>query len=316
MINRSPWTVVAVSVTTLALLTAACGGGTGSTTATDKPAYGSVPAAEADDLQAREQALQARERELAEREAEAGRAEAEPVIPTPAATPKTGMAHTTPKSTTKPSSAATSSAIPVSHSATPPRVSPPSRPVAQATKMVRVAVPTGTTIALEMIDTVSSDTSVVGDRFRARVLDDIVSDGWVAIPAGSTLEGGVTEVTGSDRIGGQAKLSVVFDRLELVGGGKMPINIGYVALGAKQAKKDAAAIGGGVAGGAVLGRILSKDKGKGTAVGAVVGGAIGTAIAAKAVGEPAVLASGTPANVTLSAPIEVELETAAPPSGS
>ncbi len=78
MINRSPWTVVAVSVTTLALLTAACGGGTGSTTATDKPAYGSVPAAEADDLQAREQALQARERELAEREAEAGRAEAEP----------------------------------------------------------------------------------------------------------------------------------------------------------------------------------------------------------------------------------------------
>ena len=178
---------------------------------------------------------------------------------------------------------------------------------------IALTVSSGTLFDIEILDPLSSETSVVGDRFRARLVGDMLADGEVAVPAGSVIHGLVTEVRPAKKIGGQAMLAVDFDTLELPSGDSTAFRAALAQAGQKQTKKDAATIGGATAGGALLGRLLDKKHGtKGTLIGAVVGAAVGTAIASQNEGDPVTLDAGTVIGLTLEEPVHVVVENGRP----
>jgi hypothetical protein len=174
-----------------------------------------------------------------------------------------------------------------------------------AARTVFLTLPRETPIEVAFEDSLSSETSLIGDVFRASVSRDVFSDGLLAIPAGTEVRGTVTSVTSQKRIGGQARLSLSFDQLDLPSGESIAISAYTEAAGRPQKKKDAATIGGSAAGGAILGRVLSNKKSKGTAIGAIVGAAVGAAVASENAGDPVVIEPGMVGELFLESPIEV-----------
>ena len=169
-----------------------------------------------------------------------------------------------------------------------------------------VTVPAGTVLTVRFEDHLSSHTSQVGQTFRTRVTQEVSVDGRVAIPAGSTVVGVVSEARGPKKVGGRARLGLDFDTLESPSGDTAPISAAFAASGKSQTPRDAAIIGGSTLGGAILGESI--DEGEGTVVGAIVGGLAGTAAAIKTKGKPVEIGIGTVMSIELIAPVTVEID--------
>jgi type IV secretory pathway VirB10-like protein len=168
-------------------------------------------------------------------------------------------------------------------------------------------VPAGTVMEIEMLSTVSSQTSRAGDTFRARISGSVRSDeGRVAIPNGSEIVGEVTEAVAPGKIGGQAKLALHFTDLVLPDGTTVPIEASFAHEGRNKTGRDAATIGGGAAGGAILGRALGKG-GKGGLIGALLGAAAGAVIASRTPGEQVVFPKGAAVDIQLDSPVQVQV---------
>jgi len=179
-------------------------------------------------------------------------------------------------------------------------------PPAEEAQPESVTVPEGTVMEVELVDSVSSATSRVGDTFRVRLSHAVRAEGREAIPAGSEIVGEVTEAVPLRKVGGQAKLSLRFTDLVLPGGTTVPIDATFVRQGKSETGRDAATIGGSAAGGAILGRILSKgNRGKGSVIGAIIGAAAGTIIASRTPGEEVSLPSGTVVDLQLTGDVRV-----------
>lgn len=169
-----------------------------------------------------------------------------------------------------------------------------------------VTVPAGTSFSVELASTLSSETSQVGDRFSARLASPLSVGGQEAAPAGSTVEGRVTEAKALKKIGGRARLALAFDRVVLPDGTSAPLAASLTQVGKSETKKDAATIGGSAAAGAILGRVIGGgSKSRRSAIGAAAGAAIGTAVAAKTEGETVQLPAGTVLTLALEAPLTV-----------
>jgi type IV secretory pathway VirB10-like protein len=182
----------------------------------------------------------------------------------------------------------------------------PAAPEPEEAQPEPARVPAGTVLEVEMLDTISSEHSHIGDTFRARVSGNVRADGRVAIPNGSEVMGEVTEAVPLRKVGGQARLAVRFTDLVLPDGTTVPIDASFVQSGRNETGKDAATIGGGAAAGAILGRILSKgDRGKGGVIGALIGAAAGTAIASRTPGEPVTLAAGSVVDLRLEGSVRI-----------
>ena len=178
----------------------------------------------------------------------------------------------------------------------------PSRPASQKTHMVDV--PSGTELTLALDTPLSSETSQVGDAFTATVVEPIVIENREVIPAGSTIEGKITEATPAKRGAGEARLAMTFGALKLAGGYYTNIVGSFQEVSESKKGRNAAVIGGSAAGGALLGRILGKDT-RSTVIGAIVGGGIGTAVLVGREREQAVLPADTPFGIRLEQTIQV-----------
>src|SRR5262245_28892452 len=62
-------------------------------------------------------------------------------------------------------------------------------------RWVDATVPSGTTIKLSLIDTLSPEASKQGDAFRTLVTEAVLVDGVVVVPSGSNILGRVGDVT-------------------------------------------------------------------------------------------------------------------------
>ena len=224
-----------------------------------------------------------------------------------------------------PAPASTSEApTPVEPLAAKPRTAPAAKPspvereaepVAQAPEearapeeMIVVTLPPGTSVDLVMVDPIGSRTSKAGDTFKARVAKDVVYEGRVALPQGSTVTGVIMEAAPLGKIGGTAKLVAAFTGAVLPSGDALPIRATLSRTGKSESGKDAATIGGAAAVGGLLGRALSKDdKAKGTLLGALAGAAAGGAVAAKTKGEEIELPAGTELTIETEEPIEIHI---------
>jgi Glycine zipper 2TM domain len=229
----------------------------------------------------REAELSQREADLAAREADLAAAAAKPEQAKPAPRPVVAA---------KPPAASK------------PVVSTPA-PAAPAAPRVMI-VPSGTQLAMSLTTPLTSKTAKVGDVVRARVTQDVLVDNRVAIAAGTTVAGQVTDVvSGSDKIGGIPTLGLRFERLELAGGADVPIDGVISQKGKSDTGRDTAKIVGGAAAGAILGhQVKGGDKGK--VLGGLLGGAIG-AVAAQKTGTEVTLTEGTELGIALAAPVEI-----------
>jgi len=167
-------------------------------------------------------------------------------------------------------------------------------------------VPAGTALTVRFLDTVSSHQSQPGATFLTEVEEAVLVDELVAIPEGSRVVGTVVEARGP-KIGGRARLSLSFHRLELPSGESLPIEAALMRLGRSEKGKDAATIAGSVVGGAILGH--QADDAQGKAVGGILGGAIGAAIAAGTKGKPVVVPAGSVVSLEMRTPVSVEIQT-------
>lgn len=159
-------------------------------------------------------------------------------------------------------------------------------------------------MSLSLATALSSKTAKVGDTVRATVTQGVRVDDRVAIAAGTTVAGTVTDViSGSNKIGGVPTLGLRFERLELPGNVDVPIDGVLTQKGKSDTGRDTAKIVGGAAAGAILGgEVKGGDKGK--VLGGLLGGAIG-AVAAQKTGTEVTLAEGTEFMISLAAPVEI-----------
>jgi hypothetical protein len=178
------------------------------------------------------------------------------------------------------------------------------RPAPEKPQAYMVAIAAGTELTLALDTSLSSETSHVGDTFSATVVDPIVMENREVIPAGSRIEGRVTDASPAKRGAGEARLALSFGALRLASGYHTDIVGSFQEVSASKKGRNAAVIGGSAAGGALLGRILGKDT-RSTVIGAIIGGGIGTAVLVGKEREQAVLPADTPFGIRLEQAIQV-----------
>lgn len=173
-----------------------------------------------------------------------------------------------------------------------PRTNPPAPPPAPAMRRLS----SGARFDIAATDTISSHTAKVGDTFTARVVEDVKNaQGQVVIPAGSTVNGTVTDVkpAPNPRTPGTLTLSVAS---VTVRGNTYPIEASVDSVetthrGRGVTTGDAAKVGAGAVAGAVLGRVIGGNR-KGTIIGGVVGGIAGAGVANQTKDSDIVLPAG------------------------
>ena len=168
-----------------------------------------------------------------------------------------------------------------------------------------VTIPSGTTLPLALTSSMASDTSAVEDPVTADLTRAVSIDGRDVLPAGTRLEGIVTEVDDSGRVKGRAMIAFRFTSLQ-TGGEQYDVQTAALSHIAPATKgEDATKIGVGAGAGAVIGGLLGgKD---GAAKGAAVGGGAGTGVVLATKGKEMRLAPGADVTSQLTAPLTVRI---------
>ncbi len=89
-------------------------------------------------------------------------------------------------------------------------------------------LPAGTMLRARLRNSVATDSTVPNTPFSADITENVVSDGRVAIPSGSTVEGTISEVRGGKRIHGTALIHFQVQRLILPDGTPMPLRAAVI----------------------------------------------------------------------------------------
>ena len=169
-----------------------------------------------------------------------------------------------------------------------------------------VTVSAGTALPLELMTELSSETAQVETPVRARLRQDVVVDGYTALPAGSIVTGTVTEVERPGRVQGRAHLAFRFNDVQ-VNGAREDLRTNPVSFEGEATKgEDATKIGAGAGVGAVIGGILGGKKG--AAKGGAIGGAAGTGVVVATRGRDVVVANGTDITATLAQPTTIRVQ--------
>jgi len=206
------------------------------------------------------------------------------------------------------SSSTMASAAPATPEPAPAVTTPPPPPPPQ-----KVTIPSGTTLAVRLVDTIDSETATAGQTFHATLDSPLSVDGDVVVPSGYDVEGHVVDVQSAGKFAGKSLLKLQLDRISV---GSKYYNIQtdqYSREGSSRGKNTAAKVGAGAAIGAIIGGIAGG--GKGAAIGAASGGGIGGGVQAVTKGQQIKLPSETVLNFTLQASLNVLPTTKGPREG-
>jgi hypothetical protein len=168
-----------------------------------------------------------------------------------------------------------------------------------------VTVPSGTSLPLELLSALSSETAEVETPVRARLRQAIVVDDYTVLPAGTVFHGNVTDVDRAGRVRGRSRLAFRFTEAEL-DGGREDVRTNPLSFEGEATKgEDATKVGAGAVGGAIIGGILGG--GSGAAKGAAIGGAAGTGVVLATRGREVELPAGTDIVATLASQFSVRV---------
>jgi hypothetical protein len=213
-----------------------------------------------------------------------------------------------------PSSPSETTAAPTAAMAVPPPATsgapstPPPPPPPQ-----KVTIPSGTTLAVRLVDTIDSETSQQGQTFHATLDSPLAVEGETVIPSGYDLEGHIVTVQSAGKFAGQSMLVLQLDRLSAAGKTYSIQTDQYSRKGSSRGKNTAAKVGTGAGIGAIIGAIAGG--GKGAAIGAAAGGGLGGGVQAATKGQQIKLPSETVLNFTLQAPLTVVATNRGPNEG-
>ena len=172
-------------------------------------------------------------------------------------------------------------------------------------------IPEDTVISVRINEYLSSRTSKVGDKFTATVSTPVYVVGQIAIPAGSIIEGRITQVLAARRMNKPGTIAVEFDSISLPNGLSTQI-VGVLTsdnpeiqkqideenrMSGGKSQDNAVFIGSSGAIGAILGAISGGAKG--AAVGGAIGAGIGLAGVMMKKGEDASVPAGTAFGIRL-----------------
>jgi len=177
----------------------------------------------------------------------------------------------------------------------------------------KVTIPSGTTLAIRLVDTIDSETATQGQTFHATLDSPLSVDGDVVVPSGYDVEGHVVEAQSAGKFAGKSLLKLQLDRISV---GTKYYNIQtdqYSREGSSRGKNTAAKVGAGAAIGAIIGGIAGGGKGAG--IGAAAGGGLGGGVQAATKGQQIKLPSETVLNFTLQASLNVLPTTKGPRDG-
>jgi len=189
---------------------------------------------------------------------------------------------------------------------TPPPPPPPPPPQ-------KVNIPSGTALAVRLVDPIDSEKNQVGDTFHATLNNPLTIDGQVVVPSGSEVTGHLADVKSAGKFAGQ---SLVVLQLDSLASGGQTYNIQtdqYKKDGSSRGKNTAEKVGAGAGIGALIGALAGG--GKGAAIGAAAGGGLGGGVQAATKGQQIKLASETVLNFTLQAPVTVIATSQGPNAG-
>lgn len=185
-------------------------------------------------------------------------------------------------------------ATPVATAPAPPPPPPPPQ---------KVTIPSGTTLAVRLVDTIDSEKSQQGQTFHATLDSPLAVEGDVVIPNGADVEGHVVNVQSAGKFAGQSLLVLQLDRISSSGKYYNIQTDQWQRKGASRGKNTAEKVGAGAGIGAIIGAIAGG--GKGAAIGAAAGGGLGGGVQAATKGQQIKLSSETILNFTLQAPLTV-----------
>lgn len=187
--------------------------------------------------------------------------------------------------------------------ATPPPPPPPQK----------VTIPSGTALAVRLVDAIDSEKNQTGDTFHATLNNPITINGDVVVPSGSDLQGHLANVKSAGKFAGQSQVVL---QLDSITSGGQTYNIQtdqYSKQGSSRGKNTAEKVGAGAGIGALIGALAGG--GKGAAIGAAAGGGLGGGVQAATKGQQIKLPSETVLNFTLQAPVTVVATTQGPDAG-
>jgi hypothetical protein len=195
---------------------------------------------------------------------------------------------------------------PAAHTATAPQPPPPAPPR-------RVTVPSGTSMAIRLLDPIDSEKAQPGQTFRATLDAPLPTDGDVAVPSGYNVKGHVVDVKSAGKFAGQSLLVLELDSIS-VGGRLYGVEADpFRRQGKNRSTNTAEKVGAGAVIGAIIGGIAGGGKGAG--IGAAAGGGVGGGVQAAGKGQQIVLPSETVLSFTLRSPLTVTLSDKGPDSG-
>ena len=175
----------------------------------------------------------------------------------------------------------------------------------------RVTVPSGTSIAIRLLDPLDSENAQSGQTFRATLDAPLPSDGD-AVPSGYDVKGHVQDVKSAGKFAGQSLLVLQLDTISVSGKSFFIDADPYQRQGKNRTTNTAEKVGGGAVVGAILGGIIGGGKGAG--IGAAAGGGVGGGVQAAGKGQQIRLPSETVLSFTLRAPLTVTLAEQGPDS--
>jgi len=176
----------------------------------------------------------------------------------------------------------------------------------------KVTIPSGTSMAIRLIDPIDSEKAQPGQTFRATLDAPLPSDGD-AVPSGYDVKGHIEDVKSAGKFAGQSLLVLQLDSIS-VSGKLYDIDADpYRRQGKNRSTNTAEKVGGGAVLGAILGGIIGGGKGAG--IGAAAGGGAGGGAQAASKSQPIHLPSETVLNFTLRTPLTVTLGGKSPDSG-
>ena len=174
-----------------------------------------------------------------------------------------------------------------------------------ATAWREVTIPAGTVLRLELQTALSSETAEVETPVRARVRNDVVINGYTAIPAGAIVTGYVTDVERPGRVKGRARLVLRFSEVQ-VGSTDENLSTNPITFVGEQSKgEDATKVGAGAIGGASIGGVAGG--GSGAAKGAAIGAAAGTGAVLATRGKDVTVAAGTALAATPTESVDIRV---------
>lgn len=205
---------------------------------------------------------------------------------------------------TQPAEPAAPAVAPSPAAAPEPEAAPEQAKAAEATSSAAAAdIPAGTEVVIRMIDNVDSETSRVGQTFKASLDEPIVVSGKTVVPRNVDVTAKLVEDQQSGKLAGRTELTLALVDIT-IDGKQVPVITQEVTQASEsRTGRTAKVVGGTAALGAIIGAIAGG--GKGAAVGATTGAGAGAAVQVLTKGQRVRIPSETRLTFTLKNPVRL-----------